>query len=102
MIALQEAINRFLGTLPVHDADAASALSDLHASADGVLSVTLNEYYEKQNVDLTQDTADLQIVFGVPHGSLPEIRSLHVMRNQCDSEDAFIQVAGQLCTVTTG
>ena len=86
--------------LPIHDADAAVALSDLHVSADGILSLTLNEYYEKHGVDLTQDTASYQWVLGVPHGSLPEIKDIDISRVNCDDEDAFIQIAGQLCTVT--
>ncbi len=88
-------------TLPVHDADVAVALSDLHVSADGILSLTLNEYYEKRDVDLTQDTACFQWVLGVPHGSLPEIKDMVVNRVICENEDAFRQIAGQLCTVTT-
>ncbi len=86
--------------LPIHDADAAVALSNLHVSADGILSLTLNEYYEKHGVDLTQDTASYQWVLGVPHGSLPEIKDIDISRVNCDDEDAFIQIAGQLCTVT--
>lgn len=87
--------------LPVHDIDAAAVLSDLHVSADGILSVTLNEYYEKNGVDLTQDTAWYQWMLGVPHGSLPEIKDMDIRRVNCDTEDAFLQIAGQLCTITT-
>lgn len=87
--------------LPIHDADAAAVLSDLHVSADGILSVTLNEYYEKNGVDLTQDTAWYQWMLGVPHGSLPEIKDMDIRRVNCDTEDAFLQIAGQLCTITT-
>ena len=88
-------------TLPVHDPDAAAALNDLHVSADGVLSVTLNAYCEKHGVDLTQDTAWIMWNLYVPHGSLPEIKNMNILRVNCDTEDAFIHVAGQLCTVTT-
>ena len=51
-------------------------------------------------VDLTQDTASYQWVLGVPHGSLPEIKDIDISRVNCDDEEAFIQIAGQLCTVT--
>ena len=63
--------------------------------------MTLNEYYENQGVDLTQDTAWIMWNLYVPHGSLPEIKDMDVSRVNCEDEDAFLHIAGQLCTVTT-
>lgn len=95
--------------LPVHDYDAATALSDLRISEDGTLSVTLCEYYDKHGIDRTQDTAWVLWKLYVPHGSLSEPKALNLTRADYDKWNldenfdnmGFIHIAGQLCTVTT-
>ena len=86
-------------TLPVHNAAAAAALTDLHISADGVLSLTLNELC-RSGSDLTQDTAYITWDLYVPKGSLPEITDIRLDRNTLSDEEAFMDIAGQLITVT--
>ena len=86
-------------TLPVHNAAAAAALTDLHISADGVLSLTLNELC-RSGSDLTQDTAYITWDLYVPKGSLPEITDICLDRNTLSDEEAFMDIAGQLITVT--
>ena len=95
--------------LPIHDEDARTSLSDLHISADGTLSVTLNELYSKHDVDLTQDTAWVIWMLDVPHGSIPAVTGTDVKRVDYDKwsldenfdETGFMHIAGELKTVTT-
>lgn len=71
-------------TLPLHDASAMAAISDLTVSADGVLTLTLDEYYkdthEGDGIDLTQDNATLVWYLKVPQCSVPLIKSLSLNR----------------------
>ena len=86
-------------TLPVHNAAAAAALTDLHISADGVLSLTLNEFC-RSGSDLTQDTAYITWDLYVPKGSLPEITDIRLDRNTLSDAEAFMDIADQLITIT--
>ncbi len=71
-------------TLPLHDASAMAAISDLTVSADGVLTLTLDEYYKDthdgDSIDLTQDNATLVWYLKVPQCSVPLIKSLSLNR----------------------
>ncbi|MBP0971818.1 MAG: hypothetical protein J5753_07230, partial [Oscillospiraceae bacterium] len=81
------------------DKDAkATALTDLHVSADGVLSLTLHELCQSE-ADLTE-SAWIQWELVVPSGVLPDITSCNMQLSATTDEDAFMQLAGQLITIT--
>ena len=81
------------------DKDAkATALTDLHVSADGVLSLTLHELCQSE-ADLTE-AAWIQWELVVPSGVLPDITRCNMQLSATTDEDAFMQLAGQLITIT--
>ena len=71
--------------LPVSDVSAKTAITDLSVSQDGILSLTLHEYYDAHGIDLTQYTASTEWTFMVPRGSVPEIRDVQIERIHYDA-----------------
>lgn len=106
-----EPVDVLMLVLPVHDARAQTALTDMQISADGVLSLTMNEYYGTNNVDASQDTASVVWQIMVPHGSVPKITAVNLNRNlveyvysetdgnSLESDITFIKLAGRMITV---
>lgn len=96
---------------PIDDMTVNTALTDLQVTADGVFSVTLNQYRENaDNADATL-TTDVSAVWTlkVPHNSLPEISRIsysseYYYKNGAPSEEydeyGFIGKAGQMLTIT--
>ena len=88
--------------LPVHDASAITALSDVRVSADGIISLTLNECYDSQNIDEEKDNACVCWQMRIPKGSLPEISGGSLNRVTMYDETEFMHIAGQMLTITKG
>lgn len=102
-----EQVDVLMLVLPVYAADASTAITDMQISADGVLSVTLNENYRTSNVDTSQDTAAVVWQIMVPHGSVPKITAINLNREliKDTSDDSledrleFISAAGRMHTI---
>ena len=82
----------------VDEAAKATAISNLHVSADGVLSLTVHELCQSE-ADLTE-TAWIQWELVVPSGILPDITGCNMQLSATTDKDAFMQLAGQLIIVT--
>ena len=89
---------RIVLTLPVHNMAAAAALTDLHVSADGVLSLTVHELCQGQADPA--EKAWIQWELTVPSGVLPDITGCNMQLSATTDEDAFMQLAGQLIIIT--
>ncbi|MCQ2407193.1 MAG: hypothetical protein MJ065_01535 [Oscillospiraceae bacterium] len=93
--------------LPVSDISAKTAVTDLSVSQDGILTLTLHEYYDAHGIDLTQYSASAEWTFMVPRGSVPEIRDVQIERIHYDAwntdqdldDDGFMQAAGTPRTI---
>lgn len=108
----REGFDLMVLVLPVHDARAQTAITDMRISQDGLLSLTLNEYYGSDDVDTSQDTASVVWQIMVPHGSVPKITAVDLNRNLVEHiysvtkrswlerDLEFIKHAGKMITVT--